>query len=50
GDVPLTIFQSLPLDGVIIVTTPQDLVSLIVENHSQWLSRWRSRYWVSLRT
>ena len=31
GDVPLTIFQSLPLDGVIIVTTPQDLVSLIVE-------------------
>ena len=30
GDVPLTIFQSLPLDGVIIVTSPQDLVSLIV--------------------
>ncbi len=31
GDVPLTIFQSLPLAGVIIVTTPQDLVSMIVE-------------------
>ncbi|MBR0137388.1 MAG: Mrp/NBP35 family ATP-binding protein [Erysipelotrichaceae bacterium] len=31
GDVPLTVFQSLPVDGVIIVTTPQDLVSLIVE-------------------
>lgn len=31
GDVPLTIFQSLPLSGVIIVTTPQDLVSMIVE-------------------
>ena len=30
GDVPLTIFQSLPLDGVILVTSPQDLVSLIV--------------------
>ncbi len=31
GDVPLTVFQSLPLDGVIIVSTPQELVSMIVE-------------------
>lgn len=30
GDVPLTVFQSIPLDGVIIVTSPQDLVSMIV--------------------
>lgn len=30
GDVPLTIFQSIPLDGIIIVTTPQELVSMIV--------------------
>ena len=30
GDVPLTVFQSLPLDGIIIVTTPQDLVHMIV--------------------
>ena len=31
GDVPLTVFQSLPVDGIIIVTTPQDLVGMIVE-------------------
>ncbi len=30
GDVPLTVFQSIPLDGVIIVTSPQELVSMIV--------------------
>lgn len=30
GDVPLTVFQSLPIDGLIIVTSPQDLVSMIV--------------------
>lgn len=30
GDVPLTVFQSLPVDGVIIVTSPQQLVSMIV--------------------
>lgn len=31
GDVPLTVFQSLPLDGIIIVTSPQELVSMIVK-------------------
>ena len=30
GDVPLTVFQSLPLDGLILVSTPQELVSMIV--------------------
>lgn len=31
GDVPLTVFQSIPLDGIVIVTSPQELVSMIVE-------------------
>lgn len=31
GDVPLTVFQSIPLDGIVVVTLPQDLVSLIVK-------------------
>lgn len=35
GDVPLTVFQSIPVDGIIIVTSPQDLVSMIVEKAVQ---------------
>ena len=31
GDVPLTVFQSLPLDGIVIISSPQELVSMIVE-------------------
>ena len=30
GDVPLTVFQSIPVDGIIVVTSPQDLVTMIV--------------------
>ena len=32
GDVPLTVFQSLPVDGIVIVSSPQDLVKMIVRN------------------
>ena len=41
GDVPLTVFQSLPLDGIIIVSSPQELVSMIVQkaaNMAQMMS------------
>jgi Mrp family chromosome partitioning ATPase len=31
GDVPLTVFQSLPVDGIVVVTSPQDIVGMIVE-------------------
>lgn len=34
GDVPLTVFQSLPLDGIVIVSSPQDLVKMIVKKAS----------------
>ena len=38
GDVPLTVFQSLPLDGIIIVTSPQELVSMIVSKAANMAS------------
>ena len=41
GDVPLTVFQSLPLDGIVIVSSPQELVSMIVKkaaNMAQMMS------------
>lgn len=31
GDVPLTVFQSIPVNGIVVVTTPQDLVGMVVE-------------------
>ena len=37
GDVPLTVFQSLPVDGIVIVSSPQDLVKMIKEKLIIWL-------------
>lgn len=39
GDVPLTVFQSIKLDGIIIVTSPQELVSMIVEKAVKMANR-----------
>lgn len=36
GDVPLTVYQSLPLDGILIVASPQELVGMIVEKRPIW--------------
>lgn len=38
GDVPLTVFQSIPLDGLVLVSTPQDLVSMIVSKATNMAS------------
>ena len=38
GDVPLTVFQSLPVNGIIVVSTPQDLVRIIVEKAANMAS------------
>ena len=38
GDVPLTVFQSMPLDGIVIVSSPQDLVSMIVSKAANMAS------------
>lgn len=49
GDVPLTVFQSLPLDGIIIVTSPQELVGMIVSKAVNMAKKWMSILLVSLK-
>ena len=41
GDVPLTVFQSIPIDGLIVVTSPQQLVSMIVTKACLLYTSWR---------
>jgi hypothetical protein len=36
GDVPLTVFQSLPVHGIVVVASPQELVGMIVEKAVKW--------------
>ena len=50
GDVPLTVFQSLPVDGVVIVTSPQDLVSMIVTKAVKMANMMHIPVWASWRT
>jgi len=44
GDVPLTVFQSLPVDGIVIVSSPQELVSMIVEKAVRMAEQMRCLY------
>ena len=50
GDVPLTVFQSLPVDGVVIVTSPQDLVQMIVKKAANMAEQMNIRCSASWRT
>lgn len=50
GDVPLTVFQSLPVDGVVIVTSPQDLVQMIVKKAYGMAKQMIFRFLELLRT
>ena len=43
SDVPLTAFQSLPLDGIVVVTSPQELVSMVVEKAINMASKMNIR-------
>ena len=50
GDVPLTVFQSLPVDGIIIVTSPQELVSIIFAMFTALVTIMDTRSWGEVTT
>lgn len=49
GDVALTIMQSIPVQGVVMVSTPQPMVSMIVEKLVTCVRKWKSKFLVSLK-
>lgn len=49
GDIPLTVFQSLPVDGILVITSPQDLVAMIVEKPFVWRQSCKCPSWDLLK-
>jgi Mrp family chromosome partitioning ATPase len=46
GDVPLTVMQSLPVNGIVIISSPQDLAFMVVKKTIKMAQKMESPYWV----